>query len=273
MGRRDRDRWRGLTRREQLTTALGLLLLVVAVVITALIASSRDGGDEVATPDPDTGRVKIAPVGAVAAPIVIEHGQWKCNGPQDGTIVIVIDPINVKKDPPEPYSAGATISDGCTGTIRSLIVLGNQRDGIKVGGTSRDVEILSGYVGCGPRAGSVHQDGIQAGGGTSVHFHEMHIDCPQSNNAGMFINQTNGGSGIRPTDITCTGCDLLAANNALNVGADSTGSGARFSILRKGTGSSAPANCKRVNGTDAVDQANECVDPNPAIDTGQPVQP
>jgi hypothetical protein len=225
---------------------------------------------------PDTGTLTVAnaeTLGAIAPPIVVQQGQWKCNGPQDHSIVIVQDPVNVKKDPPEPYSAAVNLQDGCTGTIAALIVMGNQRDGIKVGGTARNVEILSGYVGCGPRAGTVHQDGVQAGGGTSVHFHNLHVDCPQSNNAGMFVNQTNGGSGIRPTDITCTDCDLLSANNALNVGEDSIDSGARYSILRKGTGGSAPATCKRVNGATPVDADNVCVDPNPAIDTGEPLSP
>jgi hypothetical protein len=238
--------------------AVAAILLALAGIIIWLV--TRDEGNGPKRPTR----------GAEASPIVVYHGQWQCTSPQDGTIVIVQDPINVKKDPPEPYSAAVNITEGCTGTIGSIVVVGNQRDGIKVGKTAHDVEILSGWVYCGPRAGDVHQDGIQAGGGQHVHFHNMHIDCPESNNAAMFINQTNGGSGVRPTDITCTNCDLLSNNNALNVGADSTDSGARFSILRKGKGNSAPANCKRVNGTGAVDEGNECVEPNATIDTGQP---
>ena len=153
------------------------------------------------------------------APIVVHHGGWKCTGPQDRTVVIVQDPVDKNG---EPLSAAVNITDGCTGTIGAIVVLGNQRDGIKVGGTAHDVEVLSGWIACGPRAGDVHQDGVQAGGGTHVHFHALHVDCPESNNSAFFVNQTNGGSGVRPTDITCAGCDLLAANNAFNVGEDST---------------------------------------------------
>lgn len=207
---------------------------------------------------------------AVHVPIVVHHGGWKCTGPQDRTVVIVQDPVDKNGD---PLSAAINLQDGCTGTIGALIVLGNQRDGIKVGGHAHDLEILSGWIACGPRAGDVHQDGVQAGGGTHVHFHALHVDCPESNNSAFFVNQTNGGSGVRPTDITCAGCDLLAANNAYNVGADSTDSGVRNSILRKGTGGSAPADCYRAQGTDPVTSSNVCTDPNPAIDTGQPVTP
>ena len=247
-----------MDRRRWLEVAAFVAVVAIAVAVTAgVVASSA----------PPAGPKDI---GEIAAPIIVQHGGWKCTGPQDGTVVIVQDPVDKHGD---PLSAAVNLTDGCTGTIGAIIVQGNQRDGIKIGGTARDVEVLSGWIQCGPRAGDVHQDGVQAGGGTSVHVHQLHVDCPTSNNSSFFVNQTNGGSGIRPTDITCTGCDLLSANNALNVGEDSTGSGARNSILRKGTGNSAPANCARVNGTDPINADNVCVDPNPAIDTGQPVNP
>ena len=210
---------------------------------------------------------------AVHSPIVVTHGQWQCSSPQDHTVVVVLDPVNVKKDPPEPYSAGVSLSDGCTGTIGAIIVEGNQRDGIKVGGHAHDLEVLTGWVWCGPKIPDVHQDGVQAGGGTHVHFHALHVDCPESNNAAFFVNQTNGGSGVRPTDITCAGCDLLSNNNAFNVGAESTDSGVRNSILRRGKGGSAPADCYRAQGPGAVTDANVCTDGNAAIDTGQPAAP
>lgn len=246
-----------MPRRDWYLAGGALVALVAAIVVTVLIVQR-------------TAPTTYTSIGELPAPIIVQHGGWKCNGPQDQTVVIVQDPVDKKG---EPLSSAVNLQDGCTGVIGAIIVMGNQRDGIKVGGTAHDVEVLSGWIACGPRAGDVHQDGVQAGGGTHVHFHNLHVDCPQSNNSSFFINQTNGGSGVRPTDITCTACDLLSANNALNVGEDSTSSGARNSVLRKGTGSSAPADCYRAQGTDPVTDANVCVDPNPAIDTGQPLTP
>ena len=237
--------------RERRLTLLGVVLLLGLAALVVTVG---------AAPKPK----------ALHAPIVVSHGGWKCNGPQDHTVVIVLDPVDKNG---EPLSAAVNLQDGCTGTIGAILVEGNQRDGIKVGGTAHDVEVLSGWIWCGPRKGDVHQDGVQAGGGQHVHFHALHVDCPESNNAGFFVNQTNGGSGQRPTDITCAGCDLLSNNNAFNVGADSTDSGVRNSILRRGKGGSAPADCYRAQGTDPVTDANVCTDGNPAIDTGVPVAP
>jgi hypothetical protein len=215
-------------------------------------------------------------IGQIQAPIIVQHGRWQCTGPQNHSVVIVQDPIDKNG---KPYPAGVNLTSGCTGTIGSITVMGNQRDGIKVGGSDQpggaahDLEILAGWIYCGPRAGDVHQDGVQAGGGVHVHFHNLHVDCPQSNNSAFF---TNGDDPAKPpTDVTCTDCDLLAANAAVNLGGDnSQDSGVRFSILRKGTASAAPASCVRnASNPTAVNDNNVCVDPNPTIDTGQPIQP
>lgn len=263
-------------RRDELALAIGLLVLLIAVVVTALIASSRPGDHEGAPASGPVGE----PIGQIQAPIVIQQGQWQCSGPQSHTVVIVQDPVNTKKDPPEPYSAAVSLGAGCTGTIGAIIVEGNQRDGIKVGGSDKpggpahDLEILSAWIYCGPRIGNVHQDGVQAGGGRHVHFHNLHVDCPQSNNSAFFTNSDDPAN--PPTDVTCTACDLLAANAAANLGGDnSVDNGVRNSILRKGTSPNAPATCVRnaENATNPVNEANVCIDPNPTIDTGEPISP
>jgi hypothetical protein len=251
-----------------------LTLVIAALLATGIVALGVGYG--IGTTSAPDNPSPPAAIGEIPAPIIVDHGRWQCTGPQDHTVVIVRDPIDKNG---KPYPAGINLTSGCTGTIGMLVVLGNQRDGIKVGGSDQpggaahDLEILSGWIYCGPRAGDVHQDGVQAGGGVHVHFHNLHVDCPQSNNSAFFTNSDDPAK--PPTDVTCTACDLLSANAAANLGGDnSQDSGVRNSILRKGTGSSAPPECVRnASNPNAVNDDNVCIDPNPAIDTGQPITP
>jgi hypothetical protein len=254
-----------------------LTLVSAAVVATAVVALGV-GYEVGTTTEPDNPTPPESISGDLPAPIIVQHGGWKCNGPQDNTVVIVQDPVD--KDGVTPLPAAVNLQAGCTGTIGAIVVMGNQRDGIKVGGGGKgeqpahDLEILSGWIACGPRAGTVHQDGVQAGGGMHVHFHNLHVDCPQSNNSAFFTNGSD--EATAPRDVTCAACDLLAANTAVNFGGDNSfNNGVRNSILRKGTSSAAPADCTRNanNATDPVNSDNVCTEPNPAIDTGQPVSP
>lgn len=252
-----------------------VVLIVVGVVLVA-IAGLVAGYAIGTTTAPDNPAPPQA-IGELPAPILVDHGRWVCDHPMHGEVVIVRDPVEA--DGVTPYPAGANLTSGCTGTIGALIVLGNGRDGVKVGGSDKpggpahDLEILSGWISCGPRVGDVHQDGVQAGGGRHVHFHAFHVDCPQSNNAAFFTNSDDPNA--PPTDVTCAVCDLLGANAAVNLGGDNAvDSGVRNSVLRKGTSPNAPAECVRnASNPTAVNADNVCVDPNPAIDTGQPVQP
>ena len=63
--------------------------------------------------------------------------------------------------------------------------------------------IESGYVGRHDVAGSYHQDGIQAMGGTRLTFRGLSID--RLRNANMFVNF--GGKKVSmPTDVICDRC-------------------------------------------------------------------
>ena len=76
---------------------------------------------------------------------------------------------------------------------------------------AHDLVIESGYVKCHDVAGSYHQDGIQAMGGTRLTFRNLTVDC--LGNANLFVNQ--GGLKVSmPTDVICD--DFVPARAAVD---------------------------------------------------------
>ena len=132
---------------------------------------------------------------------IIQNGQYVCRGQ------VNIDLLRITMN--SPSSDGLVLAAGCTGTIRWLELSGPMADGIKVQNASanaaRNVDILGGFVWCGPAASGVHQDGIQAMGGSDIHLYRVAFDCLGGGGGNYF--PARGGSGATtPTRIQCHGC-------------------------------------------------------------------
>lgn len=193
--------------------------------------------------------------------INIRSGSWHCRTPQDGTIVIVHNPQ--RRTDGEPMD-GAYLDPGCTGRISALIVKGTQRDGVKVHRGAHDIVVESGLVKCAPKAGLVHQDGIQAMGGNNVTFSNFEINCPTGNNGGLWVeagDHLDTPEADWPSDIICDNCDIREKNAAVHTGPASHRSGAKNSTLRIGTSDSSPRDgCRRLEADDSVNDNNLCVE-------------
>lgn len=182
--------------------------------------------------------IGVAPTGAVAradAPkeLRIVDETFRCsNYPQP----VDFDLVKVTINPGRPEKKDAIhlsgLGDECTGRIGRIEVDTWAADGVKVHQEAHDLVIEGGYVRCHAKEGAVHQDGIQAMGGTRVTFRGLEVDCKTANNSAMFINQGAGGNGM-PTDIVCDGCTLKKGtdrNRVLRIG-NSVRSGARNSTV------------------------------------------
>jgi hypothetical protein len=136
---------------------------------------------------------------AVNNVVDIQNGNWKCNSPQDGTLVIVHNATrNDGVTPTDAVHLGA----GCTGRIAAIIVLATAMDGIKVGEGAYDLRVESGLIECSYRTGGAHQDGVQAMGGRNVTFENLKVVCPSGNNGAFFVNKGTQSAEV-PTNIVC----------------------------------------------------------------------
>lgn len=219
------------------------LALALCAVCVAIVPAAHS----------DDGPKKVALVGK----------QWHCTGPQDNTQVNVDMAAGTNQD-------AIHLDAGCTGVIRVGIVTG-ARDGIKIHAGAHDLEIW-GTITCTEKAGIVHQDGVQAMGGTRVTLKWLRIRCPTGNNGGLFVNAGKGQRSV-PTDIVCEHCDVFEGNAAIHVGPSSLRSGARDSTLWRGTGRAAPRNCTRIDkgAQEPVNTGNTCQQgPPPAGDGKRP---
>lgn len=104
---------------------------------------------------------------------------------------------------------GLVLAAGCTGRIDRIEVSGPMADGIKVQNNStnaaHDLVIGGGFVSCGPAAGGVHQDGMQAMGGRNIRFENLVIDC-LGGGGGNFFPARGGSGATTPTSIVCVHC-------------------------------------------------------------------
>jgi hypothetical protein len=191
--------------------------------------------------------------------------RWVCTGPQAGTVVNV----TILTNPVDAIHLNA----GCTGSI-VVHIYTTQADGIKIHQGAHDLQI-TGDITCAGKTANIHQDGIQAMGGSDVLIGSttqdgaMTINCPTGNNGGVFVN-AGLGSGLKsdtpdlsawPTNIVVDHADIFERNAAVHIGSDSFGSGVRNSLLHLGTSASAPSDCTRID-ADAVgsfDENNSCV--------------
>lgn len=158
-----------------------------------------------------------------ARSVILENAGWVCRSAVD------LDLVRVTNPPGDAISLAA----GCSGVIDRVEVVTSSADGIKVqnsGEVARDIVIGGGFIRCDAAAAGVHQDGIQAMGGSNILFRGLTVDCPFSNSH-LFI--ARGGAGAStPTDVICDGCFLgsRAASHTALFGT-SLRSGARNSTL------------------------------------------
>ena len=136
------------------------------------------------------------------------------------------------------------LAPGCTGVIRRIEVEGRMADGIKVQNSSpnaaHDLQILGGYVVCGPAASGVHQDGMQAMGGRNILFRNLVIDC-LGGGGGNFFPARGGSGATTPTNIVCDHCAFGPRHpNNVQIQTSST-SGIRNSLV-----------CRPNSGRDAI---------------------
>lgn len=195
---------------------------------------------------------------------------WHCEAAQDHTQVNVrIDSADVKID-------AIHLDAGCTGTIR-IRVATNSGDGVKVHAGAHDLLVYMGKpapagtkpglgskvgIVCIGKHGAVHQDGVQAMGGTDVTFIAPNVDCPTGNNGGLFVDAGNGGNSV-PTRILFVGGFSFEGNAAVHVGPASSQSGARGVVLMTRKTAASPAGCIRVdkNADRPVNDHNTCLTP------------
>jgi hypothetical protein len=246
--------------------------------ITALLVAAT--ACLAAAPIADAGKAK--PANIASAGSCVEHTvagfpavaclnkTWHCSSAQNHTQVnVVIDSPDVKID-------AIHLDSGCTGTIR-IRVQTNSGDGVKVHDGAHDLTVYMGKpaphgvqpslfskvgIVCTAKFGDVHQDGVQAMGGTDVTFDSPHVDCPTGNNGGLFVNGGRGGHGV-PTRILFVGGFSYEGNASIHVGPNSSQSGARGVTMMTDRSKASPPACIRVDhAADApVDSNNTCLTP------------
>jgi hypothetical protein len=132
---------------------------------------------------------------------------WVCDGPvQLDSVTIVVDTSDQRVD-------AVKLAPGCTGTIGTLDVVTYSGDGVKVAEGAHDLMVGGGDVFCRGKVAdpTVHQDGIQVMGGSSITFSNLAIDCGRADEAkidsNLFIGQ-GVGSSTPPTAVVCDHCWL-----------------------------------------------------------------
>jgi hypothetical protein len=156
---------------------LGLAVLAVALVAAASAIGSR-------AETPLTGSVvRTYSLGQC------DQGRacFTCNGPVD------LDLVAITVDTTANTVDAIKLADGCTGRIKKIAVLTQSGDGVKVSSGAADVTVAGGTITCTDRAGAVHQDAIQAMGGTGIVFKRVTVTCPTANHSAFFVNR--GGIG------------------------------------------------------------------------------
>jgi Ca2+-binding RTX toxin-like protein len=124
---------------------------------------------------------------------------------------------------------------GCTGTIERIEVDTWTADGVKINAehapAPHDIVIGGGYIRCHRRAGSTHQDGVQAMGGRRITFSNVDVRCRTAGNAQFFVQAAVGGY---PRAVVCVSC-FLGGGAATTLRVErSSRSGARESTICRG---------------------------------------
>ena len=131
---------------------------------------------------------------------------------------------------------------GCSGEITLKVVIERGWDCIKVHTGAHDL-VVRGWCEIRGRVGDVHQDFVQAMGGTNVTFLGFKTRTvgqdgwnggggPGSIHSSFFVNAGAGGAGV-PSNIVCEGCELEGGGSPVWINL-STGSGVRNSTVVRG---------------------------------------
>jgi hypothetical protein len=129
---------------------------------------------------------------------------------------------------------------------------------VKLHGGAHDL-VVTGDLFCAGKVGKVHQDGVQAMGGTKVTFENWKENCPSGNNGGLFF-ASGVNSNSLPTDVTCDHCSIYYGNASWHI-SRSLRSGATNSIAYRGPGGAAPKTCWRIEkvAQSPVNSHNTCL--------------
>jgi hypothetical protein len=141
--------------------------------------------------------------------VSLVNEEWVCDGPVD------LASVTVRMTPTYPggrHGGDAVhLESGCTGRVGKLTVTTSIADGVKIAEGAHDLTIGGGSIRCLAKLPHVHQDGVQAMGGTRITLRHVRIDCGRAGerliNSDLFIKRS--GSSLQPPDrILCVGCFL-----------------------------------------------------------------
>lgn len=245
---------------------IAVAALLIGLAAVALYLARTWSDDEAATPTGETGTSSVSipsePPDDQANVSLVDR-TWKCDEPQDGTLVeVTITGTGNKAD-------AVHLNQGCTGEVTLHLVIEDGWDCIKVHGGAHDL-VVRGFCEIHGRVGDVHQDFVQAMGGTDVTFEGFetrNAGLPGQNGGGgefaihssFFVNQGRGGNDV-PTGIVCDGCTLDGGGTPVAIG-NSVSSGVRNSTIKASTKS----RCVELvagHGTPAaapIDDNNTCI--------------
>jgi hypothetical protein len=190
------------------------LVLVGAVCFAALTLTGLASGKafEGKGLSPATGSVNLV------------NQTWKC------TSSVNLDSVTVTMT--SGNKVAIVLTNGCTGTIKSIRINTNASDGVHVNMGAHDVTIGGGSITCTGHVKGAHQDGIQVMSGTNMTFAKLTIDCPTANNADLYVNWSGVKNTTPPSNILCNGCYLYGTQSSTAfIGAHSSDSGLKGSTL------------------------------------------
>jgi hypothetical protein len=148
---------------------------------------------------------------------------WTCNRAVD------LDEVTINVDTTSDRVDAVKLAAGCTGKIKRLTVLTQSGDGVKVSSGSANVTVAGGTITCTDRTGAVHQDAIQAMGGTKITFRRVTIACATANHSAFFVNR--GGIGDEtPTQVKFVDGYLGSTGTTVDLGT-SKQSGVKDSVI------------------------------------------
>ena len=212
--------------------------------------------------------VALAALGALAAPasaetISVTDRTFSCDQtyPASRGLVVEIRITGTR----EFRSDAVHLDAGCSGEITLKVVIERGWDCIKVHTGAHDL-VVRGWCEIRGRVGDVHQDFVQAMGGTNITFLNFKTRTvgqegwnggggPGSIHSSFFVNAGAGGEGV-PSNIVCEGCELEGGGSPVWINL-STGSGVRNSTVVRGT----TGRCVTLEdrSQDALDHGNSCV--------------